>query len=168
MNEVLAVLFYTFETENVSFDSKYFESDLFTVFCKIMEFLRDSFMRELDKEDSGLHGQITHYCEVLNHYDEELYEIIEVECKVPHQFYLLRWYMLLMCQDLSISDIMRLWDCLLAAEGPLIVNSDWPTKRFQYLTYIIVALVSEEKQNIIEEGVEFASCMDNLQKATKK
>ena len=99
MNEVLAVLFYTFDTENVSFDSKYTESDLFAVFTKMMEELRDCFLRELDKEATGIQGQIQHYCEVLSGFDPELHSIIEDDCEVPHQFYVMRWYMLLMCQE---------------------------------------------------------------------
>jgi len=35
-------------------DGKYIESDLFCVFTNMMIDLRDGFLRELDKEDSGM------------------------------------------------------------------------------------------------------------------
>ena len=38
--------------------------------------LRDGFLRELDKEETGMQGHIDHYCEVLSLVDCELYEII--------------------------------------------------------------------------------------------
>mmetsp|Transcript_6830 Transcript_6830/g.11026 ORF Transcript_6830/g.11026 Transcript_6830/m.11026 type:complete len:117 (-) Transcript_6830:352-702(-) len=80
MNEVLAVIFITFETEGQALDPKYFESDCFAVFSKIMEELRDCFLRELDMEETGLEGHISHYREVLKCYDSELHFLIEDEC----------------------------------------------------------------------------------------
>ena len=79
--------------------------------------MRDPFLRELDKEDSGLEGHIKHYAEVLAQVDPELSEVIEGN-EVPHTFYCMRWFMLLMCQDFGMSETMRLWDSLLSAVGP--------------------------------------------------
>ena len=45
--------------------------------------LRDGFLRELDKEDTGMQGHIDHYIEVLALVDYEVYEIIEGN-SVPH------------------------------------------------------------------------------------
>ncbi len=167
MNEVLAVIFYTFETEGFALDPKYFESDCFAVFSKIMEELRDCFLRELDMEETGLEGHISHYREVLKCFDSELHVIIEEDGQVPHQYYVMRWFMLLMCQEFKIHEILRLWDTLLSAQGPEKVSSGDDTKRFQYLTYVVVALVAGEKQGIIDEGADFSVCMENLQKAPK-
>ena len=67
MNEVLAVFYYCYlkhddhrEVNGICDDShsiipmKYFESDLFFSFSNIMTELRDGFLRELDKEKSGI------------------------------------------------------------------------------------------------------------------
>lgn len=97
-------------------DPKYNESSLFHAFSTLMIDLRDGFLRELDKEETGLQGHISHYCSILNHIDPELLNIIE-ENQVVHQFYCLRWFMLLMCQEFSMTDTMRLWDTLMSAEG---------------------------------------------------
>ena len=58
MNEVLAVIYYCFlkqdYKENPVFDGKFLESDLFFAFTNIMIELKDGFLRELDKEKSGI------------------------------------------------------------------------------------------------------------------
>ena len=56
MNEVIAILYYCFwkfGCENV-ISTKYLESDLFFCFSSLMSELKDGFLRELDKEDSGI------------------------------------------------------------------------------------------------------------------
>lgn len=59
MNEVLAVIYYCyfehdFQGEDAIVSYKYFESDLFFSFSNIMIELRDGFLRELDKEKTGI------------------------------------------------------------------------------------------------------------------
>jgi len=56
MNEVIAILyfcFWKFGNEAV-ISTQYLESDLFFCFSNLMQELKDGFLRELDKEDSGL------------------------------------------------------------------------------------------------------------------
>jgi hypothetical protein len=38
---------------------------VFVAFTNLMVVMRDSFLRELDKEESGLEGHMKHYAEVL-------------------------------------------------------------------------------------------------------
>jgi hypothetical protein len=59
MNEVLAVIYYCFyeqdfQGEEAVIPHKYYESDLFFSFSNIMVELRDGFLRELDKEKTGI------------------------------------------------------------------------------------------------------------------
>lgn len=67
MNEVLAVIYYCYlkhdshkevdgelDDSNAIIPRKYIESDLFFSFSNIMTELRDGFLRELDKEKSGI------------------------------------------------------------------------------------------------------------------
>lgn len=56
MNEVLAILYYCFwkfGSDSV-ISTQYMESDLFFCFSNLMSELKDGFLRELDKEDSGI------------------------------------------------------------------------------------------------------------------
>lgn len=85
MNEVLAVLYLCFVNENfLLVEEKFIESDLFVIFTSLMESLRGLFLRELDKEDSGLNGFVIQYKKVLEITDPELYEVLEIENQIPH------------------------------------------------------------------------------------
>ena len=110
--------------------NKYIESELFYTFTALMAELKDGFLREMDKEKSGLQGRIKHYSEVLKVVEPHCYHSIESN-QVNHQFYALRWFMLLLCQEFSMEDSLRLWDTLLA-----------DPKRFQFTNFVCVALVS--------------------------
>ena len=48
-----------------------------------MEVMRDPFLRELDKEQSGLEGHMNHYDQILEYIDPEIYDVI-IENNVPH------------------------------------------------------------------------------------
>ena len=56
MNEVIAILYYCFwkfGNESV-ISTQNMESDLFYCFSNLMSELKDGFLRELDREDSGV------------------------------------------------------------------------------------------------------------------
>ena len=74
----------------------YLESDLFFCFTNLMTEVRDGFMRDMDKEQSGISGQVEAFANVLKIIDPKVYNNLE-EQQVNHQFYSLRWLMLLMC-----------------------------------------------------------------------
>lgn len=60
MNEILAVIYYCFLAfgDESIIPTVYLESDLFFCFNNLMIEIRDGFLRELDKEDSGINGRI--------------------------------------------------------------------------------------------------------------
>ena len=131
MNEILAVLyfcFYTFGDESI-ISKEFLESDLFFCFSNLMMEIRDGFLRELDKEKSGITGRIKAYSDILKAVDPVVYHNLE-EQNVNHQFYSLRWVMLLMCQEFDMSNVIRLWDTLFSDPD-----------RFEFLNYVCVAVV---------------------------
>ena len=76
MNEVLAVLYYCF----LSFGdakSPNLESDLFFCFTNLMIEIRDGFLRELDRESSGITGKVSIYAKLLKRIDPLVYEHLE-------------------------------------------------------------------------------------------
>jgi hypothetical protein len=83
MNEVLAVIYYCFMQDDGLFSSELSQADAFTAFTNIMVVMRDPFLRELDKEESGLEGHMNHYDQILEFADPEIYEVI-TENNVPH------------------------------------------------------------------------------------
>ena len=68
---------------------------------------------------------------------------------------------------------MRLWDTLLAAEGPSndddnpMMNDEAKVKRFTYMDFIVVAAVINVREKVVE-GNDFATGMELLQKAAQK
>ena len=100
MNEVLAVLYICFRgiapineqdqvkklersTNKNIIEEKYIESDLFVAFTNVMVDMRDGFLRELDKEPSGMQGHINNYKNILSYLDPELHDVIEGN-QIPH------------------------------------------------------------------------------------
>lgn len=87
MNEVLAVIYYCYlncdnyeddrEGKFAVFDRKFHESDLFFSFSNIMGELKDGFLRELDKEKSGIQGRIKAYADIMKVTEPHAYHTIE-------------------------------------------------------------------------------------------
>ena len=154
MNEILAVLYYCFQQfgDDGMIGEEYLESDLFFCFSNLMMEIRDGFLRDLDKEQSGITGRVKAYSDLLLEIDPDVYNNLKKQ-NVNHQFYALRWVMLLMCQQFDMSNVIRLWDTLFSDNN-----------RFEFLNYICIAVVNL-KRDIVLEG-DFADCMEELQKAT--
>lgn len=75
MNEILAVLyfcFFTFGDESI-ISKDCLESDLFFCFSNLMMEIRDGFLRELDKEKSGITGRIKSFSDILKKVDPVAY-----------------------------------------------------------------------------------------------
>jgi TBC1 domain family member 13 len=80
MNEVLAVLYYNFLTneENTRIISKrHLESDLFFAFSNLMVEMKDGFLRELDKEKTGIQGRIKTFADIMKVVEPHCYHTIE-------------------------------------------------------------------------------------------
>jgi len=72
--------------------------------------------------------------------------------------------MLLLCQDFDIGETMRLWDTLLAAEGPNddenpMIADDHRVKRFTYMDFVVCAAVMGVREKVIK-GNDFATGME--------
>ena len=115
MNEILAVLYYCFWKfgNEAIISTEYLESDLFFCFSHLMSEVKDGFMRDLDKETSGIDGKCKAFDNVLRLVDPEVHEKLKFE-NVNPQFYSLRWIMLLCCQEFDMPNVIRLWDTLLS------------------------------------------------------
>ena len=51
---------------------KQIEPDLFCAFCNLMTDIRDCFLRELDKEPTGVNGHIDNYTEIMSIVEPEV------------------------------------------------------------------------------------------------
>ena len=131
MNEVLAVIYYCFWSFS-DFDVipvQNLESDLFFCFTNLMTEIRDGFIREMDQEQSGITGKVAEFAAILKVIDPQVFANLE-EQQVNHQFYSLRWLMLLMCQEFDMSNVISLWDTLFSDPD-----------RFYFFNFVCVASV---------------------------
>ena len=81
MNEVLAVIYYCFWSfsDFTVIPVEYLESDLFFCFTNLMTEIRDGFMRDMDKEESGISGQVQGFANVLKIIDPKVYNNLEAQ-----------------------------------------------------------------------------------------
>ena len=150
---------------------------MYLAFSNIMTHLRDGFLRELANEAYGMGGHIANFDNILRASDEAVWVTLVLDAQVTHQFYSLRWFMLLMCQECDLASTIRLWDGLLAAEGPRIEKDDFADevespampkpedrlRRFTYIDFVGVCLVKNIRSRIIQSEGDFAECMESLQ-----
>ena len=81
MNEVIAIVYYCFwrYSSEAVINTKYFESDLFNCFSNLMSEIKDGFLRELDKEESGIQGKCKAIEEIVKVCDPEVLEELKSE-----------------------------------------------------------------------------------------
>ncbi|CAM6048295.1 unnamed protein product [Sphagnum compactum] len=120
MNEVLAPLYYVFKTDRDDTDAAHAEEDSFFCFVELLSDFRDHFCQQLDNSAVGIRSTIAQLTALLRRHDEELWRHLEYTSKVNPQFYAFRWITLLLTQEFSFFDSIRLWDSLLSnPDGPL-------------------------------------------------
>jgi hypothetical protein len=120
MNEVLAPLYYVFKTDKDEDNAAHAEEDAFFCFVELLSDFRDHFCQQLDNSAVGIRSTISQLNALLRRQDEELWRHLEYTSKVNPQFYAFRWITLLLTQEFSFFDSLRLWDSLLSnPDGPL-------------------------------------------------
>jgi len=73
--------------------------------------------------------------------------------KVNPQFYSLKWLMLLLAQEFSIDDTLKVWDRLFAHP-----------KKVEFLNYLCLAMIQDVRESLIKAD-DFATIMETLQKS---
>ncbi|KAL9671316.1 hypothetical protein QQ045_008884 [Rhodiola kirilowii] len=119
MNEILAPLYHVFKNDPDEEFSAFAEADTFFCFVELLSGFRDNFCQQLDNSVVGIRSTIAKLSQLLKEHDEELWRHLEITSKVNPQFYAFRWITLLLTQEFSFEDSLRIWDTLLSdSEGP--------------------------------------------------
>ncbi|KAL4442855.1 hypothetical protein ABPG74_010744 [Tetrahymena malaccensis] len=158
MNEVLAPIYYVFQNERAFplFQEEGFlqiEADTFFCFIKVMGFLKDRFMRQMDECQQGIKKQCQEFNSYLKAYDNDLWFHFQ-KLQIDPQYYSLRWLLLLYTQEFQLNDVTRLWDTLLSRKNIL-----------TYAFYIGLAILQINRTLFLDE--DFAIVMTSLQKIEK-
>ncbi|CAK0773869.1 hypothetical protein CVIRNUC_004110 [Coccomyxa viridis] len=112
MNELLAPLYYHFRLDPDRDNSAHAEADAFFCFMDIISEFRDNFCQQLDNSEVGIRATISRLSALLQTLDPELWYHLNHKVKVNPQFYAFRWITLLLTQEFSFPDAVRLWDTL--------------------------------------------------------
>eukprot|EP00899_Mesostigma_viride_P012146 jgi/Mesvir1/20932/Mv08003-RA.1 len=126
MNEVLAPLFYVFKNDPDKDFSDNAEPDAFFCFVQLLGEFRDHFCKQLDNSEVGIHSTMARLMEMLRQQDPQLHHHLTNVAKVNPQFYAFRWLTLLLTQEFSFPDLLRLWDSLLSDSVgimPMLLNT---------------------------------------------
>ena len=150
MNEILATLYICFWDPSLPPEfGQYFESDLFFCFTRLMTDMRDGFLRSMDSEATGINGKVAEFDFLMMRIDPQLHQHLSDEGLDP-QYYSLRWLMLLLSQEFEISNVIRLWDTVLADHD-----------KFTFVNFICVGMVVSQRDFLLRN--EFSECLEHLQ-----
>lgn len=153
MNEVVAPIYYCFCYDQNPLFVGHAEADTFFCFTHLMGDIQDGFVKRLDNTEVGIQARIKNLNELLKKIDKQLWAHLEKH-NVNPQFYSLRWLMLLLTQEFEMSEVFRLWDCLISH-----------SKRLDYVNYVCIAMIEGVRDKLIQDD-EFATLMETLQKGT--
>ncbi|KAF6264666.1 rab-GTPase-TBC domain-containing protein [Scenedesmus sp. NREL 46B-D3] len=142
MNELLAPLYYL---------ARYAEADAFYCFVDLISEFRDHFCQQLDNSSSGIKATIGKLVALLQVHDAELAAHLAQQ-KVDPQFFAFRWITLLLTQEFSFPDAVRIWDTLLADPGG----------RMDCLLRVCLALLLNVRQQLLDG--DFAVIVKTLQR----
>jgi hypothetical protein len=150
MNELLSLIYFTFNQDEVKENLENAEADSFYCFSILMGEVKDGFIKSLDASESGIKRGIKKLNSLLRIVDPELWNHLE-NVGVDPQFYGLRWLLLLLTQEFELVDVLRIWDSLLCPENKL-----------DFLYFLCVAITIILKPELMNE--DFAVCLQRLQR----
>jgi hypothetical protein len=148
MNEILAPIMYVLGALPGS-DEENYEADSFFCFAALMSEIRDLFIRSLDGEKFGLHGQIKALGDMLQKYDPAVAARLD-ELQIHTQFFAVRWLTTLLTREFELPDVFPLWDVMLASKS-----------RFQYARCCCAALIIAKRDFLLKN--DFPACLKLLQ-----
>ena len=139
MNDLLAPIYYCFSKDNNPDNKNFVEADSYIAFEKLMEIIKNIYIRKLDNETGGIYFRLNEISGLLKIADYELYLHLKRN-KIEMEFYGFRWMTLFFTQDFEMPDILRLWDSIFG-------NRDI----FEFLYLLILAAIIIKKKEIMKE-----------------
>lgn len=149
MNEIIGPLYYTFASDPNKPWSEHAECDTFFCFTNLMAEIRDNFIKTLDNSQMGIGGSMDKVTALIKFCDRTLWDQLDKQ-QIKQEYYLFRWITLLLSQEFSLPDVIRLWDSLFS-----------DSQRFNLLLAVCGAMVVLLRKEILEG--DFSSNMKLLQ-----
>ncbi|KAL3309375.1 hypothetical protein Ciccas_012081 [Cichlidogyrus casuarinus] len=129
MHEIITPIYYVMLTQPDSSLQKYCEVDTFFCFNQLMiELHSNYFIREM-VDTYGIGLQIKQFDALLKHFDLQLHSHLQ-KLQLEHYYYIFRWISLLLSQEFSLLNTIRLWDFVFADD-----------QRFRLVLFVCVAML---------------------------
>lgn len=113
MNEILGPIYHTLATDADTTVREHAEADSFFCFTQLMSAMRDFFLNAMDNTVSGIGAMMDRFMSQVKTIDPELHQRL-VQQEIKPQFYAFRWITLLLSQEFSLPEVVRLWDSIFA------------------------------------------------------
>lgn len=110
MNDIAAVIMHVFSVGSESLEA---EADAFWCFNGLMSEIRERFLQTVDETSSGIHKLVGTSGSLLSKYDPELANHLAT-CDLEPGIFALRWFTLLFARDMTLPEVVRLWDAQIA------------------------------------------------------
>ncbi|KAI2801751.1 hypothetical protein RDWZM_000771 [Blomia tropicalis] len=151
MNEIIGPLYYVFANDPKGNWNDHTEADTFWCFTSLMAEIRDIFNKHADSDKAtGIVSLMNRFVSILSKEDFELCNQINLIQGIKPHYYAFRWITLLLSQEFSLPDVLRLWDYLFADE-----------KRFDFLLKLCCSMILILRAEIMSG--DFASNIKLLQ-----
>ncbi|XP_065068861.1 TBC1 domain family member 13-like [Rhopilema esculentum] len=149
MNEVIGPIYNVLASDPNKEWQAHAEADAFFCFAHLMGEIRDNFLKTLDDSACGIGNVMLQLFQFLQCSDQELFEDLEKKSIKP-QFFAFRWITLLLSQEFSLPDVIRLWDSLFS-----------DLDRIDFILHVCCAMLILMRQRLLDS--DFAWTMKLLQ-----
>ena len=130
MNEILAVIYYTFENDDNPFMLNYSESDSYYTFEILLEEIKQVFiMDDINFSQLFIVIEIKFIKNILQKLDKDLYNHFENE-NVSLETFLMRWLLVLFAQEFQLDTTIIFWDRMFTQKN-----------KINFLCYVSVSLL---------------------------
>ena len=130
MNEILAVIYYTFENDDNPFMLNYSESDSYYTFEILLEEIKQVFiMDDINFSQLFVVIEIKFIKNILQKLDKDLYNHFENE-NVSLETFLMRWLLVLFAQEFQLDTTINFWDRMFTQKN-----------KINFLCYVSVSLL---------------------------
>ena len=130
MNEILAVIYYTFENDDNPFMLNYTESDSYYTFEILLEEIKQVFiMDDINFSQLFVVIEIKFIKNILQKLDKDLFNHFENE-NVSLETFLMRWLLVLFAQEFQLDTTINFWDRMFTQKN-----------KINFLCYVSVSLL---------------------------
>ncbi|CAH1756481.1 11787_t:CDS:10 [Entrophospora sp. SA101] len=114
MNKILGPIYYTMANDSDEKGRAHAEADSFFIFTLLMSHVRDHFVGSLDMDDStGIGHTMKKLNRRLKNFAYDLWADLEKKGLHP-TYYSFRWITVMLTQEFTLPDVIRLWDSIFA------------------------------------------------------